>query len=144
MSSSQTDVTPSPTTTQKIGSISLSVTADSQLGFVTATTLVIASAPTTTVIQTQTNPDAVPATTLTIPNGPMSAPPAVPTLPPNLPSKLFPPGSIAQPGQGDALISILFTLELNWAFIIKNDQASGQLFIYAPIIISTALGLDRE
>ncbi|KAF8517378.1 hypothetical protein BU17DRAFT_49910, partial [Hysterangium stoloniferum] len=136
--------TPLPPVVTSLSRLSMPTPDNSQLQFVTATSLVIAASPITTPMPNPTDPDALPSTTLTLSSGDKTAPPAVPTLPANLPSKLFPPGPIAQPGPGDALISILFRLELNWAFVVKNDQASGQLFLYMPLIISTALGLDSS
>jgi hypothetical protein len=42
----------------------------------------------------------------------------------------------------DVLCSILFTSFLNWEFVVANTQSQGQLFLWTPIIIATALNIS--
>lgn len=42
---------------------------------------------------------------------------------------------------GNTLVSILFTQELNWQWVVGSDLASGQILAWMPVILNTALGL---
>jgi len=45
---------------------------------------------------------------------------------------------------GFSLVSILFDQFLSWAFVAQNTQSQGQLFLWLPTIIQSALDLPSE
>jgi hypothetical protein len=74
-----------------------------------------------------------PATTLTVPDLP------------DIANRIYPknPLDLTQNFDNYTLISILFDQELNWPFVVNSSVSSSQIFAYLPLIISTALQIDR-
>jgi hypothetical protein len=117
----------------------------SELSFVLQeSTLAFASVPTSTASATLTDPDQ--ATTSV---NPLIAQPATtlvtPALPSGIPGWIYPRQQL-DPSNSDlngyTLISILFNNELNWMFEIQDAISSSQLFVYMPMIITSALGIS--
>ncbi|KAH8979904.1 hypothetical protein EDB92DRAFT_1820751 [Lactarius akahatsu] len=115
-----------------------------QLSYVTQASLLGTPVPTSSPV-TLSDPDAVPPT-LTIvsaSNLPSTTTPVL--LPSNLPARIYPPTQVDPNSlSGFSLVSILFDQFLSWSFVAQNTQSQGQLFLWLPTIIQSALGLPSE
>ena len=115
-----------------------------QLSYVTVTSLLLVSSVTSSFSDTLSDPDAVPPT-LTFATPSNSLPTATPiNLPPDLPARIYPPNSAVDPNSlnGYSLVSVLFQSSLPWGFVTGSAQVQGELFLYFPSIISTALDIN--
>ncbi|EKM75539.1 hypothetical protein AGABI1DRAFT_132204 [Agaricus bisporus var. burnettii JB137-S8] len=129
------------TTVTTTTSTTLSVASD--LSFVLEeSTLAFASLPTTTPSVTFTDPDQAtpaapqPVTTL-----------VAPPLPSGIPGWIYPRQRLNSSNsdlEGFTLISILFNKELNWMFEIQDPISASQIFVYMPMLISTALRIPSD
>lgn len=107
----------------------------------------MASLTTSTLENTMTDPDAETSTVATV-TGTAEAVAtfsAVP-LPRGMPNKIFPKDSLTQEDDlsGLTLISILFTYELNWYFVINDPISSSQIFAYIPALIAGAIEVPND
>ncbi|KAI9443066.1 hypothetical protein H4582DRAFT_2195164 [Lactarius indigo] len=115
-----------------------------QLSYVTQASLLGASVPSSSPV-TLSDPDAVPSTlTIVSPSSlPSTTTPVL--LPSNLPARIYPPTQVDSNSlSGFSLVSILFDQFLSWPFVAQNTQSQGQLFLWLPTIIQSALGLPSE
>lgn len=71
---------------------------------------------------------------------------ATAALPSDLPSEILPPEQLPSNTNlsGFTLVSLLFNLQLNWPFVVGNEQTTSQLFAWIPVILETALGLSSD
>ena len=117
---------------------------NSQFSYVTMTSLLGASVP-SSIPLTQTNPDA-PLTTfsLAVPSNSISGPASAAPLPTNLPARILPPTPLNPNdfSSGNTLCSIIFTATLRWDFVALVAQSQGQIFSWMSMAISLALGID--
>ena len=94
---------------------------------------------------TLTNPDAA-TTTFSLPDPSISATGSAPgaPLPSYLPARIYAPDqdAINSLPSDYTICSFLFTSFLSWAFVAQNTQSQGQIFSWAPVIISTALNIS--
>ncbi|KAH9060221.1 hypothetical protein EDB87DRAFT_641593 [Lactarius vividus] len=115
-----------------------------QLSYVTQASLLGASVPSSLPV-TLSDPDAVPPTLSVVSpsNLPSTTTPVL--LPSNLPARIYPPTQV-DPNSltGFSLVSILFDQFLSWPFVAQNTQSQGQLFLWLPTIIQSALGLPSD
>ncbi|KZV76260.1 hypothetical protein PENSPDRAFT_476394 [Peniophora sp. CONT] len=146
--SSIATATDSSTLTSTASSTSITLpAAPSQFSFLTQTSLLLEPSTTSSsVSNTQTNPDA-PATTLSV-AAPSSAASASTTtapaaLPTYLAARVYPPTGTptASSTNGDTLVSILFDSGLGWQFVSTSTDSETQLFSWMPSILATALNL---
>ena len=91
-----------------------------------------------------TDPDAAPTTLSVAPSASASAPVTVPALPANLPSRIYPAETIAQPEAGYTLISLLFDGNLPWYFVANQADSQGQIFSWLPVVLWNALGITSD
>ncbi|KAH8993042.1 hypothetical protein EDB86DRAFT_2830262 [Lactarius hatsudake] len=115
-----------------------------QLSYVTQASLLGTPVPSSLPV-TLSDPDAVPPTlTIVSPsNLPSTTTPVL--LPSNLPARIYPPTQVDPNSlSGFSLVSILFDQFLSWSFVAQNTQSQGQLFLWLPTIIQSALGLSSE
>ncbi|KAI0051066.1 hypothetical protein FA95DRAFT_1570146 [Auriscalpium vulgare] len=119
---------------------SFTLAPQSQLSYVTETTLLFTSVPTSSAAS-QSDPDA-PATTLSLSAIPSSASQA--PLPSDLASRIYPPGDTPSPGSDYTLISVLFDSDLSWEFVANNVESQGQLFLWFPAVVQAALGIPAD
>ena len=64
-----------------------------------------------------------------------------------MPYRIYPADQMTNGGNqvaGYTLISILFSQELNWPFVVNSPVSSSQIFAYLPVLIQTALNIDRK
>ncbi|KAI0265715.1 hypothetical protein BC834DRAFT_824777 [Gloeopeniophorella convolvens] len=119
---------------------------NSQLSYITQTTLLGASVPSTTASPTNSDPDAA-ATTLSIapPSSVPTAPAPQAALPSDLPARVYPPNTLDTSDlSGYTLVSVLFDQFLPWQFVAEETQSQGQLFLWFPVIVQTALNLTTD
>lgn len=105
----------------------------------------------TSAIDTLSDPDAAPSTTIvSVPTGAsQTASPTMPSIPASLPTRIFSPDSVNPSAdqselQGKTLISLLFQESLNWDFINGSDQTVGQIFAYMPQVLTSALSISSS
>jgi hypothetical protein len=63
-------------------------------------------------------------------------------LPADLPARIYPNPQPSALPSGDVLCSLLFTSYLSWNFVATHAQSQGQIFAWAPYIISQALNIS--
>ena len=115
-----------------------------QLSYVTVTSLLLApSSVTSSFSDTLSDPDAVPPT-LTLATPSNSPPTATPiNLPPDLPARIYPPEQVDTDSlSGYTLVSILFESSLSWPFVAGSAQVQGELLLYFPSLVSFALDIN--
>lgn len=122
-------------------------TQNSQFSYVTVTSLLGTSFPSSSIPPTLTNPDAA-TTTLSLPDPSNSAagPVQSASLPSDIPARIYPAELLdtSTLPTDYVLCSLLFDAFLSWVFVASNTQSQGQLFSWAPIIISSALNISVE
>ncbi|CAH7666695.1 expressed protein [Phakopsora pachyrhizi] len=69
---------------------------------------------------------------------------APPVFPSTLPRYIVPTGAPSSAPVNTTLISILFTDELNWPWLVTNSNASSQVLVFMPALISSSLGIPNE
>ncbi|KAI0064185.1 hypothetical protein BV25DRAFT_1801256 [Artomyces pyxidatus] len=117
--------------------------ANTQLSYVTATSLLFSAIPTTSLTASLSDPDA-PATTVSIPTVTSGAQVTQAPLPSNLPARIYPPGDAPDPTTDMTLISVLFDQGLPWSFVAGNTESQGQLMILLPQLVMSALNLTQD
>lgn len=62
-----------------------------------------------------------------------------------MPARIYPGVQITPDTDlsGYTPISLLYNLQLNWAFEVSNADSANQIFAYMPAVIATALGINR-
>ena len=120
-------------------------TPNSQFSYVTETSLLGTSLPTSSIPPTLTNPDAA-TTTLSFPDPSNSATGSEPgaPLPSYLPARIYAPDQVnvnSLPSDY-TLVAILFSSFLSWQFVAQNTQSQGQIFDWTPIIVANALNIS--
>ncbi|KAE9402776.1 hypothetical protein BT96DRAFT_917901 [Gymnopus androsaceus JB14] len=68
-------------------------------------------------------------------------------LPSDLPSEILPGQnqlSSSTDPTGYTLISLLYSLQLGWQFVVGNSVATDQIFAWMPVILQTALSLNSN
>jgi len=100
------------------------------------------SIPTSTSVQSLTDPDQ-PTTTFDTQSIEPTTTFSVVPLPTGIPNRIYPKDQLdlSQDMSGYTIISILFNQELNWPFVAQNQISSSQIFAYLPVIIATALSM---
>lgn len=120
-------------------------TQNSQFSYVTITSLLGTSIPSSSIPPTLTNPDAA-TTTLSLPDPSNSAagPVSSALLPSDIPARIYPPVPLdtSTLPNDDVLCSLLFDAFLSWGFVFKNTQSQGQIFGWTPIIVARALNIS--
>jgi hypothetical protein len=125
---------------------SLTLPQQTQYSYVTQTSLLAAPVQSPSVPITLDNPDA-PITTLSLiapsnsPTGPVSVAP----LPSDLPARIYPRERLDETQlNGESLVALLLDLHLSWQFVVENSQSQGQLFLWTPGVLATALGIPID
>ncbi|KZP26286.1 hypothetical protein FIBSPDRAFT_887374 [Athelia psychrophila] len=118
---------------------------NSQYTWLTQSSLIVGSVPTTTASATLTNPDQA-STTFTVASASGTATPTAPALPSGMPARIYPGSQIASNTDLTAYtpIAILFDLDLSWQFETSSSDAPNQMFAYMPAVIAGALGIDQS
>jgi hypothetical protein len=125
---------------------SLTPPQQTQYSYVTQTTLLALPVQSSSVPLTLNNPDA-PLTTMSLPAASVSptGPVSVAPLPSGLPARIYPPVDLsAAQLSGSSLINLLLLKELSWDFVAKNSESQGQIFLWCPVALATALDLQVE
>jgi len=75
-----------------------------------------------------------------------AAPLVTAPLPSDLPYRIYPQSQLSSSTDlsGFSLVSILYSLALNWPFVVDDELSSSQLFAYMPTILETALDLTSD
>ncbi|KAG0149355.1 hypothetical protein CROQUDRAFT_329228 [Cronartium quercuum f. sp. fusiforme G11] len=63
-------------------------------------------------------------------------------FPATWPRYIVPSNTPTSPPENTTLISILFSNSLNWPWLVTNSNASSQVLVFMPALVSTALHID--